>query len=89
MNTDLLPLEVSNIPIEEPEKIKRQYPTKKQEKEYPQRYNNSVFEKFTDTKLQNDYKKWKAGINYKTNRKITIGKKLHRDLKQKFMIYTQ
>ena len=39
-----------------------------------------------DIELQNDYKKWKDGINYKTNRKIKIGGKIHRELKQKFMI---
>jgi hypothetical protein len=92
MNTDLLPLEVSNIPVEGPQNIIRQYPTKKREKYYPQRYNNTVFEKFnemnTDTELQNDYKKWKAGKNYKTNRKITIGGKIHCELKKKFMIHS-
>jgi len=76
--------------VEESIKIKRQYPTKKQEKTYPERYNNSVFEKLnkinTDTELQNDYKKLKNGINYKTNRKIKIGGKIHEELKHKFMI---
>lgn len=76
--------------LEEQPKIERIYPRKKQEKEYPRRYDKSVFEKFnemkTDTGLQNDYKKWKDGINYKTNRKITIGGKIHRELQQKFMI---
>lgn len=71
-------------------KVERQYPTKKLEKTYPRRYDNSVFEKLnemnTDTELQNDYKKWKDGINYKTNRKIKIGGKIHEKLKQKFMI---
>lgn len=78
--------------IEEMQKIERQYPTKKREKTYPERYDNSVFEKLNemngDTELQNDYKKWKDGINYKTNRKIKIDGKIHRELKQKFMIYT-
>lgn len=73
-----------------PQKIERQYPTKKREKTYPKRYNNSVFEKLNeingDTELQNDYKKWKDGINYKTNRKIKIDGKIHRELKEKFMI---
>ena len=39
-----------------------------------------------DIELQNDYKKWKDGINYETNRKIKIDGKIHRELKQKFMI---
>lgn len=76
--------------IEETQKIERQYPTKKREKTYPERYDNYVFEKLNemngDTELQNDYKKWKDGINYKTNRKLKIGGKIHRELKQKFMI---
>jgi hypothetical protein len=76
--------------IEEPQQIERQYPTKKQEKIYPKRYNNSLFEKLNemnrDIELQNDYKKWKVGINYKTNRKIKIDGKIHRELKQKFII---
>jgi hypothetical protein len=76
--------------IEKTPEIERQYPTKKQEKTYPERYDNYVFEKLNemngDIELQNDYKKWKDGINYKTNRKIKIGGKIHRELKQKFMI---
>ena len=78
--------------IEETQKIERQYPTKKREKIYPERYDNSVFEKLNeingDTELQHDYKKWKDGINYKTNRKIKIDGKIHRELKEKFMIYS-
>ena len=70
--------------------IERCYPNKKTKKSYPGRYDISVFEKLnemkTDTKLQNDYKKWKDGINYNTNRKIKIGLKLHNKLKEKFMI---
>ena len=88
MNTNLPSSEISNISIEEPQKIKRLYPSKKHEYRYPDRYNNAVFEKFnemnTDTELQNDYKKWKAGKNYKTNRKITIGGKIHREIGKKF-----
>lgn len=75
--------------IEEMQKIERQYPTKKREKTYPERYDNSVFEKLNemngDIELQNDYKKWKDGINYKTNRKIEIGGKTHSNI-NKFMI---
>jgi hypothetical protein len=72
--------------------IERHYPSKRQEKSYLERYDNSIFEKLNemnaDTELQNDYKKWKDGINYKTNRKIKIGGKIHRELKAKFMIYS-
>ena len=75
---------------EEPLIIERHYPSERQEKSYPERYNNALFERLNeinaDKKLQNDYKKWKDGINYKTNRKIKIGGKIHRELKQKFMI---
>jgi hypothetical protein len=80
----------TSFSVEETLKIERQYPTKKPLKKYPERYDNFVFEKLNemndDTKLQNDYKKWKDGINYKTNRKIKIGGKLHKELKEKFMI---
>ena len=79
------------LPEEEPLIIERHYPSKRQEKSYPKRYDNSIFEKLNemnaDTELQNDYKKWKDGINYKTNRKIKIGGKIHSELKAKFMIY--
>jgi len=90
----LIKLQGSNpfLEVETPNKIERQYPTKKREKIYPERYDNSVFEKLNeingDTELQNDYKKWKDGINYKTNRKIKIDGKIHRELKEKFMIYS-
>lgn len=64
--------------------IERIYLSHKIEKCYPDRYDNTVFEKFnemnSDTQFQNDYKKWKAGINYKTNRKIKIGGKTHKKL---------
>jgi len=88
---DLQIQEVHNSILEEIIfKIERYYPNKKHEKIYPKRYDNFVFEKFNemkvDTKLQNDYKKWENGINYDTNRKITYGGKIHRELKQKFMI---
>lgn len=85
-----LPCSKPTLPVEEPPIIERQYPIKKQEKTYPERYDNSVFEKLNemngDIELQNDYKKWKDGINYETNRKIKIDGKIHRELKQKFMI---
>ena len=66
--------------------IKRIYLSHKIEKCYPYRYHNAVFEKFnemnSDTQFQNDYKKWNAGINYKTNRKIKIGGKTHKELEE-------
>ena len=78
------------LPVDKDHKIERYYPNKKQEKSYPLRYDNLVFEKFNkmnaDIELQNDYKKWKDGINYKTNRKIKSGGKIHTELKQKFII---
>ena len=90
----LIKLQGSNpfLEVKNPKKIERQYPTKKREKIYPERYDNSVFEKLNeingDKELQHDYKKWKDGINYKTNRKIKIDGKIHRKLKEKFMIYS-
>ena len=88
----LIKLECSEqtLKVENIQKIERKYPNKKQEKIYPERYDFSVFEKLNeinaDTELQNDYKKWKNGINYKTNRKIKIDGKIHRELKQNFII---
>lgn len=71
--------------------IERIYLSHKIEKCYPDRYDNAVFEEFnkmnSDTQFQNDYKKWKAGINYKTNRKIKIGGKTYKELeKSRFSI---
>jgi len=83
INTDLPLFEKSN-------KIERQYPNKKHLKEYPKRYDNFVFEKLNkmnqDIELQNNYKKWKNGINYKTNRKIKIDGKIHTKLKKLYDI---
>ena len=57
---------------------------------YPSRIAKLTFDKVYDMlqndELQNDYKKWQSGINYKTNRQIEIGGKLHRKLADKFMI---
>ena len=51
------------------------------------RYNIEKFNEMNESsELQNDYKKWKDGINYITNRKIKIGGKIHTQLKEKFMI---
>ncbi len=71
--------------------IERTYPTKKLEKTYINRYDEYVFQKLNemngDAELQSDYKKWKNGINYKTNRKIKINGKIHRELEKKFIIH--
>lgn len=89
MNTYLLSLKGSDKLIENPI-IERKYPYKKYTKQYPRRYDNSVFEKLNqmknDKKLQNNYEKWKNGINYNTNRKITIGGKIHHNLEYNFKI---
>ena len=83
---------ISSLQIEESQIIKRNYPNKKQEKLYPLRYDKMVFEKLnemkSDVELQNDYKKWKNGINYDTNRKIKIGGKIHKKLEKKFIIHS-
>ena len=72
------------------QEIIRYYPVKKILKQYPFRYCKIVFDKYNEIieniGLQNDYKKWKSGINYKTNRKLKIGGNLHTELKEKFMI---
>lgn len=63
----------------------------KYEIKYPIRYTEYVFEKYNemikDVKLQQDYDKWKNGINYNTNRKIKIGGKVHTTLGDKFYIH--
>ena len=70
--------------------IERQYPRYETEHTYPLREDASVFEKVqqmnADAELQEDYRKWKDGINYKTNRKIKIGGRLHRKLEDKFQV---
>ena len=73
--------------------IERQYPIKKKEKSYPIRYKESIFEQLNkminNPQLQKDYKKWKSGVNYKTNRRIKIGGKLHKKLESYFMIHSK
>jgi len=71
--------------------IERDYPKEMCEKSYPDRYSASVFEKVNEiytTELQDNYKKWKSGLNYKTKRKIKIGGIVHRKLSSDFHIYT-
>jgi len=50
------------LPVEEPLIIERHYPQIKNKKSYPERYDNSIFEKLNemnaDTELQNDYERW-------------------------------
>lgn len=66
--------------------IERYYPIKKK---YPVRYNNNVFDTFNEmnnSKLYDNYNKWKKGINPHSNRKIKIGGKTHENLKNDFLI---
>ena len=61
--------------------IIRKYPTIKDEQVYKNRYNKDNFEKYKEiTKSMENYEKWKIGLNYKTNRKIKIGGKTHKQL---------
>ena len=66
--------------------IIREYPIKKKKLYYPTRYSKDFdeFIKFKNTSKYNDYKLWKDGINYKTNRKIKIGGRLHKQLSDAF-----
>lgn len=48
--------------------IRRDLPYKKNRIKYPFRFTEEIF---------NKYKKWALGINYKTNKKIQIGGKMH------------
>jgi hypothetical protein len=70
--------------------IIRNYPIEKNEKMYPFRYDNNVFNEYNkiknDIEFKNDYIKLKNGINYKTNRKIKINGKSYDELKKKFYI---
>lgn len=70
--------------------IIRTYPNKIKEECYPFRYKNDIFDKYNNLIkneiILNNYEKWKTGINYKTNRKITINGKIHKKLKNIFMI---
>ena len=55
---------------------------------YHKRYNYNDFERYEKTKQLPDFldkfKKWKKGINYMTNRKITIGGKIHNQLEMAY-----
>ena len=57
---------------------------------YPLRYSKIAFDELhrmlNNDELQRDYIAWKSGINYKTNRPITIGGDIHQQLADKFMI---
>jgi len=67
--------------------IERKYPIKKYEKNYPERFSKLDFELFNKLnikELQNNYKKLKDGINYKTNRKIKIGGRVYDRVKYDF-----
>lgn len=72
------------------EDIIRIYPNHRQNKSYPFRFTTEDFDKYNEILnnkiLQDNYKKWKNGINYKTNRNIKINGKIHEDLKSIFMI---
>ncbi len=69
----------------------RKYPNKTNLLKYPLRFNIDVFDKYKEflnnTDLQNNYNKWKSGINYKTNRKIKIGGEVYNQLKYNFIIH--
>ena len=69
--------------------IKRQLLNRRPGKEYPVRYDSCMFDKLATMDLgdvRNKYEKWKRGINYKTNRKITMVGKMHTAMKHEFMI---
>lgn len=70
--------------------ILRTYPKTRELLSYPFRFTQNDFNKYRELlnneTLQDDYEKWKIGINYKTNKKITINGKMHQSLKSVFMI---
>jgi hypothetical protein len=73
------------------QEVIRNYPNKRNLLKYPLRFNIDVFDKYKEflnnTDLQNNYNKWKSGINYKTNRKIKIGGEVYNQLKYNFIIH--
>lgn len=72
------------------EDIIRTYPNKKEILPNPFRYSNEMFNKYNklleNKEFHNNYKKWKTGINYYTNRKIKINGDIYNKLKKDFMI---
>jgi len=72
--------------------IIRNYPTKIKNVDYPPRYTKEMIDKYTElcknNEFKNNYKKWKSGINYKTNRKISINGDVYNKLKDDFVIGT-
>jgi hypothetical protein len=62
-------------------KIIRTYPEYKQKLYLEERLKEDDFKTFeemiADVDLMSNYQKWKEGINYKTNRKIKIGGRIH------------
>ena len=60
------------------------------QKSYPDRYDVEVFDEYSrllqNRDFESDFQQWKQGINYKTQRQITIGGKTHDDLSEKFKI---
>jgi hypothetical protein len=70
--------------------IIRKEPVKKIKKDYPNRYNKHVFDKYNEINNNNDllnqYELLEKGINYNTNRKIKINGKKYNELMDKFKI---
>jgi|LakMenE29Apr09ns_1017244.scaffolds.fasta_scaffold02738_2 hypothetical protein len=79
-----------NIVYSKMECIIRTYPKTRELSSYPFRFTQNDFNKYRELlnngTLQDDYEKWKIGINYKTNKRITINGKMHQSLKSVFMI---
>lgn len=73
-----------------PLNIERQLPETEPYCWYPFRYTEDTVKRcnhmVSDRNLQEEYAKWRCGINYNTNKKIQIGGKLHKSLGRKFKI---
>jgi len=71
--------------------IIRELPTTKRFSSYPPRFEKEQFDTYLkisqDKETQRKYNLWKNGINYRTNRKISINSALHNALKQQFTIF--
>jgi len=58
------------------------YPNKKSTEQYTSRFTQEHFNEHTRiSKSRDNFEKWKSGVNFKTNRKIKIGGKLHETIK--------
>jgi hypothetical protein len=83
-------LVVPKIIMSDSSVVLRDYPQVENEFKYPSRYTKETFAEYevlsTDQDFQSNYMKCKSGSIYKSGRNITIGGKIHNELRENFMI---